>query len=161
MNTTTPKSSNQPPLPSNGGELFPPFGVADKATLFLRIFVGALLFTQAITKSQDYLWLENEYPSILGIPPATILSIVGIIEAVAGVMLTIGLLTRYCSIFMAAMMFAAAFVFFPGQNFYEGELKFVYAGIYITLAISGGGRYSLDTLIFSLRPRPSGEEPEE
>lgn len=132
-------------------DIFPPFGGADKAALFLRIFIGTLLFTQAITKSQDYLWLEQLYPSILGIEPATVLSTVGVIEAIAGVMLTIGLLTRYCAVVMAAMMFAAAFIFFPHQEFAEGELKFVYTGIYITLAISGGGRYSLDTIIFSLR----------
>jgi putative oxidoreductase len=134
-------------------EIVPPFGGADKAALFLRIFIGTLLFTQAITKSQDYLWLEQQYPSIWGIPPSTILSMVGVIEAIAGVMLTIGLLTRYCASVMAALMFAAAFIFFPHQDFAEGELKFVYTGIYITLAISGGGRYSLDTIIFSLRDK--------
>lgn len=132
-------------------EILPPFGSADKATLFLRIFIGTMLFTQAITKSQNYLWLEEQYPSIMGIPPSSIVSMVGIIEAIAGVLLTIGLLTRYCSMCMAVVMFAAAFILFPQQNFYEGELKFVYMGIYITLAISGGGRYALDTLIFSLR----------
>lgn len=132
-------------------DMFPPLGSADKATLFLRIFIGTLLFTQAITKSQDYLWLQEQYPSIFGIPPSSVVSMVGVVEAIAGVLLTIGLMTRYCSAVMAIMMFAAAFLFFPAQNFYEGELKVVYAGIYITLAISGGGRYSLDTLIFSLR----------
>jgi putative oxidoreductase len=139
------------PEESLTGGLFPPFGSADKATLFLRIFIGILLFTQAITKSQDYLWLEEFYPSILGLEPATVLSMVGVIEAIAGVMLTIGLLTRYCAALMAIMMFAAAFLFFPHQGFAEGELKFVYTGIYLSLVISGGGRYSLDTIIFSLK----------
>lgn len=137
--------------------LFAPMESADKATLFLRIFIGALLFTQAITKSQDYLWLQEQYPSILGIPPSSIVSIVGIIEAIAGVMLTIGLLTRQCAIFMTVVMLSAAFIFFPRQNFYEGELKVVYAGIYITLAISGGGRYALDEIIFPAASRADKE----
>ena len=124
---------------------------SDKATLFLRLFVGVLLFTQAITKSQDYMWLKGLYPSVLGFSPSEVLSIVGVVEAVAGVMLTIGLLTRLTSIVMIVIMVAAAFLFFPHQGFAQAELKVVYAGIYATLAISGGGRYALDTIIFSMR----------
>lgn len=128
-------------------------GSADKAILFLRIFSGVLLFTQAITKSQDYIWLSEVYPPILGVDAPTVVSIVGIIEVVAGVLLTIGLFTRIVSILMAVMMMAAALLFFPGQTFTEGELKFVYAGIYVTLAIGGGGRYSFDNLIATLTGR--------
>lgn len=127
-----------------------PLGSADKATLFLRLFIGALLFTQAITKSQDYLWLEDEYPSFLGLSPANVVSIAGIVELVAGVLITIGLFTRLSAGIMAVMMLGATFIFFPHQSFSEGELKFVYAGIYITLLISGGGKYSLDTIVPSL-----------
>ena len=126
-------------------------GSAYKAALFLRIFAGILLFTQAITKSQDYLWLSEEYPTILGIGAPKVVSIVGIVELVAGVLLTVGLFTRITAVVMAVVMFAAAFLFFPGQSFDQGELKFIYAGIYITLAISGGGRYSLDNLVDVLR----------
>ena len=73
-------------------------------------------------------------------------------EAIAGVMLTIGLLTRLTSVVMMVLMLGAAFLFFPHQGFAQAELKVVYAGIYATLAISGGGRYALDVVIFSLRP---------
>ena len=131
--------------------LFPPIGAADKATLFLRLFIGALLFTQAITKSQQYPWLESEYPTILGIDGASVVTIVGLLELIAGVMLTVGLLTRLVAIVMAIAMLAAAFVFFPGQSFDQSELKVVYAGIYVALAISGGGRYAFDTIIFVKR----------
>ncbi len=131
--------------------LFPSIGAADKATLFLRLFIGALLFTQAITKSQQYPWLESEYPTILGIDGASVVTIVGLLELIAGVMLTVGLLTRLVAIVMAIAMLAAAFVFFPGQSFDQSELKVVYAGIYVALAISGGGRYAFDTIIFVKR----------
>ena len=131
--------------------LFPPIGAADKATLFLRLFIGALLFTQAITKSQQYPWLESEYPTILGIDGASVVTIVGLLELIAGVMLTVGLLTRLVAIVMAIAMLAAAFLFFPGQSFDQSELKVVYAGIYVALAISGGGRYAFDTIIFVKR----------
>lgn len=144
------KTKNVSPLEEE--KLLPEFSAAsDKATLFLRLFVGVLLFTQAITKSQDYMWLEGLYPSVWGFSPSEVVSIVGVVEAVAGVMLTIGLLTRLTSVVMIVVMLAAAFLFFPHQGFSQAELKVVYAGIYATLAISGGGRYALDTIIFSMR----------
>ena len=59
-------------------------GRADSAILFLRLFIGTLLFTQAITKSQQYLWLEGEYPSLWGLSGADVVSFVGVLEAVAG-----------------------------------------------------------------------------
>lgn len=124
---------------------------SDKATLFLRLFVGALLFTQAITKSQQFPWLEEQYPTILGLDASSVVSLVGIIEAIAGAMLTIGLLTRPVSLLMAVVMFGAAFLFFPSQSFDQAELKVVYIGLYVTLAISGGGKYSLDNIIYGLK----------
>lgn len=126
-------------------------GNADKATLFLRLFIGAVLFTEAITKSQQYPWLEGEYPTLWGLSGADIVSLAGVVEAIAGVMITIGLLTRITAGAMAVVMLGAAFLFFPHQTFDQAELKVIYAGIYITLAISGGGRYSLDALIFPNR----------
>lgn len=126
---------------------------ADKSMLFLRLFIGALLFTEAITKSQQYPWLEQEYPTLLGLSGATIVSIVGILETIAGVLLTIGFLTRFTATVMAVVMFSTLFIF-PHQNFDEGELKVVYCAIYITLAIGGGGRYALDNgLLSQLRDR--------
>lgn len=125
-------------------------GAADKATLFLRLFIGAILFTQAITKSQQYPFLEGEYPSIGGLSAAEVVSLVGVVEVVAGVMITVGFLTRLTAAVMAVVMLGAALLFFPHQSFDEGELKVVYAGIYITLLISGGGRYSLDATLLPL-----------
>lgn len=145
------KSTTQQRNSSKGKPQREPLGGADKATLFLRLFIGAILFTQAITKSQQYLWLEGEYPSILGIGAAEVVSIVGILEVTAGVMITIGLLTRPVAAIMAVVMLGAAFLFFPHQTLSDGELKVVYAGVYITLAISGGGRYSLDAMLRTLR----------
>ena len=130
-------------------------GNADKATLFLRLFIGVVLFTQAITKSQQYPFLESEYPAIGGLSAAEVVSAIGVLELVAGGLLTIGLLTRLTAGVMAVVMFGAAFLFFPHQSLDQAELKVVYAGIYIALIISGGGRYSLDTIILpQIRRRP-------
>ena len=118
----------------------------DKGLLFLRLFTATLLFTEAITKSQDFLLIENDYPTILGISSAQIVTITGLLELGAGVLLAMGLFVRPVAAVMTVVMFGAAFLFFPGQTFAQAELHVVFAGIYIFLAIVGGGRYSLDRL---------------
>ena len=60
----------------------------------------------------------------------------------------------FLRLFIGAMMlthgmFVATFVAFPDKSFADGELSFVYMGIYIFLIISGGGEYSLDRLFFA------------
>lgn len=124
---------------------------ADSAILFLRLFIGTILFTQAITKSQQYPWLEQEYPSLWGLSGADVVSLVGIIEAVAGALLAVGLFTRVTSAVMTVVMIGAAFLLFPHQSFDQAELKVVYGGIYIFLLIAGAGRYSLDRLVCMVR----------
>lgn len=124
---------------------------ADSAILFLRLFIGTILFTQAITKSQQYPWLEGEYPSLWGLSGADVVSLVGIIEAVAGALLAVGLFTRITSAVMTVLMIGAAFLLFPHQSFDQAELKVVYGGIYIFLLIAGAGRYSLDRLVCMVR----------
>ncbi|MBP3383706.1 MAG: DoxX family protein [Tidjanibacter sp.] len=124
---------------------------ADSAILFLRLFIGTILFTQAITKSQQYPWLEGEYPSLWGLSGADVVSLVGIIEAVAGALLAVGLFTRITSAVMTVVMIGAAFLLFPHQSFDQAELKVVYGGIYIFLLIAGAGRYSLDRLVCMVR----------
>ena len=66
-------------------------GNADTATLFLRLFIGVVLFTQAITKSQQYPFLEGEYPAIGGLSAAEVVSAIGVLELVAGgLLITVG-----------------------------------------------------------------------
>ena len=121
-------------------------GRTDCGVLFLRLFTATLLFTEAITKSQEYLLIEGDYPTILGIGSAQIVTIVGLLELGAGVLLAMGLFVRLVAAVMAVVMFGAAFLFFPGQTFAQAELHVVFAGIYVFLTIVGGGRYSLDRL---------------
>lgn len=119
---------------------------ADRAILFLRLFVATMLLTQAITKSQDYPLIEGDYPSIWGITSSQMVTIVGLLELGAAVLLAMGLFTRPVAGVMVVVMFGAAFLFFPGQTFAQAELHVVYAGIYIFLLMAGAGRYSLDRL---------------
>lgn len=147
MSLQTNTTNREPSSSNNSG-----ITNGDKATLFLRLFVATMLFTEAITKSQDYLQLEGEYPAIMGLSQAQVVSLVGMMELGAGVLMAIGLFTRITAAIMAVVMVGAAFLFFPEQSFAQAELHVVYAGIYIYMVIAGAGYYSLDRLFL---PRQS------
>ena len=100
-----------------------------------------------ITKLQDYEMLYPSFPDLLGLGGGTTLTIITLIEVGCSALLIIGLLVRPASIILAIGMFTATFIAFPHKTFAQGELSFVYMGIYLALAISGGGRYAFDKLL--------------
>ncbi len=121
----------------------------DTAILFLRLFIGAMMLTHGIGKIQQYDYLVGSFPDPLGIGSATSFALITIAEVGFSVAIMIGIFTRLSAIGLAFGMFVATFVAFPDKSFADGELSFVYMGIYIFLIISGGGEYSLDRLFFA------------
>ena len=121
----------------------------DSAILFIRIFIGAMMLTHGIGKIQQYDYLVNSFPDPLGIGSATSFTLITIAEVGFSMAIIIGLFTRLSALGLAFGMFVATFIAFPDKSFTDGELSFVYMGIYIFLIISGGGGYSLDRLFFS------------
>ncbi|MDY3979380.1 MAG: DoxX family protein [Tidjanibacter sp.] len=123
----------------------------DRALLYLRIFIGAMLLTRVITKSQEYLVLEDEYPRILGIDGGSVVTIAGIVEVLCAVAVITGFWIRYASALMVAVMLSAALLFFPNQTFAQGELNFVYGGVFLFFALSGGGSYAMVNSKFKIQ----------
>ncbi len=120
----------------------------DSAILFMRIFVGAMMLTHGIGKIQNYDAIVNSFPDPFGIGRAASFVLITLTEVGCSVLLIIGLLTRIAALPLIFGMFVATFLAFPDKSFSAGELSFAYMGIYITLFISGGGRYSLDAMFF-------------
>lgn len=120
----------------------------DAAVLFMRIFVGAMMLTHGIGKLQNYNAIVNSFPDPLGIGSAASFTLITLTEGGCSVLLIMGLMTRLATLPLIFGMFVATFLAFPDKSFAEGELSFMYMGIYIMLLISGGGRYALDAFIF-------------
>lgn len=120
----------------------------DGAVLFLRIAIGTMLITSAITKSQDYPFLASSFPDLFGLGEGGTVTAIAIAELVTACLLVAGLLVRPAALLVACGMFAATFVLFPDKSFAQGELSLVYCCIAVTLLISGAGRYSLDSFYF-------------
>lgn len=120
----------------------------DSAVLFMRIFVGAMMLMHGIGKLQNYNAIVNSFPDPLGIGSAASFTLITLTEVGCSVLLIMGLLTRLATLPLIFGMFVATFIAFPDKSFAEGELSFMYMGIYIMLLISGGGRYALDAFVF-------------
>jgi putative oxidoreductase len=120
----------------------------DSAVLFMRIFIGAMMLTHGIGKLQNYNAIDNSFPDPLGISSAASFTFITLAEVGCSVLIIMGLFTRLATLPLIFGMFVATFLAFPDKSFAEGELSFVYMGIYIMLLISGGGKYALDALFF-------------
>jgi putative oxidoreductase len=102
------------------------------------------------------LFLEHGTQKLLGFPPSanpgpalfSLLGIKGCIEIVGGVLLVLGLYTRPVAFILSGDMAFAYFLshfphgFFPILN--RGEGAILYCFIFLTLAVAGGGAWSLD-----------------
>jgi len=122
---------------------------ADPVYCVMRLIVGLLFACHGGQK-------------ILGFPPVakamqldTLGSLGGYIELICGFLIALGLLTRFAAFVASGMMAVAYFMvhshggFFPIIN--RGELAVAYCFVFLFIFFYGGGRFSLDALIFKPR----------
>lgn len=118
--------------------------MSDVAILFLRLFIGGVALLHIIGKLQTYDNVVLTYRHILGFDGATSFMIVTVLEGLFAAMIMIGVATRFAAsmmIIVSAMAIAEALL--PGGLPTDhAKLYFVYMGIYMTLVISGGGKYA-------------------
>lgn len=120
---------------------------ADRAILFLRIFIAAVMLLHIIGKLQNYDNIVLAYPSLLGFNRPTSLALSIIFEGTMAAMIAIGIGTRLSSLLMfitsLVTLFEIALQNDGAISTDEAKLQFIYAGIFLTLVISGGGKYSI------------------
>jgi putative oxidoreductase len=124
---------------------------------FLRSYSSILLSVLRIMSG--LLFLQHGTIKYLNIPvgpmnnasPMTMSGAAGIIELVAGVLLVVGLFTRYAAFIASGMCAVAYFYVHAGRGFYPilngGELAALYTFVFLYLAAAGGGPLSLDRIL--------------
>lgn len=119
----------------------------DRAILFLRIFIAALMLLHIIGKMQNYDNVVLTFPSLLDFNRPTSLALSIIFEAAMAAMIAIGIGTRLSALLMfitsLVTLFDIALQAEGAISTDAAKLQFIYAGIFLTLMISGGGRYSI------------------
>ena len=119
----------------------------DRAILFLRIFIAAVMLLHIIGKMQNYDNAVLTFPSLLDLNRPTSLALSIIFEAAMAAMIAIGIGTRLSALLMfitsLVTLFDIALQAEGAISTDAAKLQFIYAGIFLTLMISGGGRYSI------------------
>ena len=142
------KDSLQRVLRSQGCEM---------AILFLRVFIGGVMLLLMIGKLQDYDNYVLNFQSIVGLNHATSFALSILFEGLFAVMIIMGVGTRLAAALMAIVMIVSICEALMQGTVTDAEskLEFIYIGIYITLVISGGGRYAISSMFLNRKNVPN------
>lgn len=117
------------------------------ALLMLRVNVGVLMAYHGYGKLINFAEYEPKFIEFLGLSKNISLGLVVFSELFCSVFLVFGLLTRLALIPLIITMLVAAFQAHGGQIFGEGEMAFLYLAIYVSLLLTGAGKYSADAIV--------------
>jgi putative oxidoreductase len=78
----------------------------------------------------------------------SLMGLAGVLEIVGGILIVLGLFTRYTAFILSGMMAVAYFMGHAGQGFWpianQGELAIMFCFVFLYLAAAGGGPLSID-----------------
>jgi putative oxidoreductase len=120
---------------------------APRLLSIVRVFLGLLYMQHGLSK-----YLGFPAPAPQNFQMLSLIGLAGVIEIVGGLMLALGLFTRWAAFIMSGEMAVAFFIvrnrlsvsFFPAVN--GGQLEAVYSFFFFTFFLIGGGAWSLDRL---------------
>jgi len=119
-----------------------------RALAVLRIVAAYLLLMHGTAK----LLHIPHVASFDALQPYTLVWFAGLIEIVGGVLLLIGLFTRFAAFVLSGEMAFAYFMAHASKGFVlvpmlnQGELAVLYCFVFLFFAVAGGGAWSIDAL---------------
>lgn len=125
---------------------------ANLGLLVLRVWLGvAMLLNHGWDKLTHFNHLAKDFQDVLHIGSPTMnFALVVFAEVVCSALLVAGLVSRFAALLLAINM-AVAFVVVHEMKLtgdHNGELAFIYLAGYLTLFLTGPGRYSADAAVF-------------
>lgn len=120
----------------------------DLGLLLFRVFVGAAMaFGHGLGKLPPSEQLIQGVEG-MGFPmPVVFAWAASLSEFLGGILIVLGLFTRYSALFLGFTMAVAAFVVHGADPFKVKEMALLYLASCVLLLLSGAGKYSLDRLI--------------
>ena len=117
------------------------------ALLFLRLTAALLIFTHGLPKL-NMLFSDQpvQFMDVLGMGMILSLGLSAFAEGISSVLVFFGLATRIALIPLVINMLVAAFYVHADDPFATKEKALLFSVIFISLLISGPGKYSLDHL---------------
>ena len=124
----------------------------DQGLLLLRLCIGFLmLLGHGSDKLINFSVYVQNFPDPLGLGSTFALIMVIFAEFFCSLAIVFGLYTRLAVIPPAIIMLFGVFVIHANDPWPEKELALLYLIPYLTILITGPGRYSLDRKMFSSR----------
>jgi putative oxidoreductase len=120
------------------------------ALFFLRVSAGAMLIPHGYLKIQKFNVFSSQFIDPFGIGTRLSLSLSIFAEFFCAILIIFGLLTRLACIPIIVNMAIAVFIAHHGRVFTEnadGEHAALYLAIFLTLLITGPGKFSADRMI--------------
>lgn len=121
--------------------------------LILRVAFGSFMLVHGIPKLLGFAEMADKFPDPIGM--GSQLSLIAAIGAEVGcsILLILGLGTRFVVLPLAFTMVIALFVVHGADPWQKKELAAIYLTVYAVLALTGGGQFSLDRLIWNKSPK--------
>ena len=117
--------------------------------LLLRLGAGILILTHGLPKVMKVLQGDMAFGDPIGLGPGFSLVLSALAEGIGGLLVVLGLGTRIASIFLIINMAVAFFFFHAADPFGAKELPLFFLIAFITIFLTGGGKYSLDNKLFN------------
>lgn len=117
--------------------------------LLIRVLVGlSMLLAHGWGKMINFSNIAPNFPDPFGFLGSTIsLALVVGSEVFGSLLLIAGLLTRWAGFSLLFTMLVAGFMVHFSDPFADKELAVIYALIFLYFTVTGGGKYSLDSLL--------------
>jgi putative oxidoreductase len=117
----------------------------DLGLLVVRVCAGlGMLGAHGWSKLSRFAELAPRFSDPLGVGTTTSLTLAVFAEVGCSILLIVGLGTRLAAIPLAFTMAIAAFVVHADDPWNRKELALAYLVIYVALALTGAGRFSVD-----------------
>ena len=122
-------------------------GAFNFGMLVLRLSTGLLLANHGYMKLIKFNTLKYRFINFMHLGSTVSLSLIIFAELVCGILLILGLFTRFACIPILIGMGVVVFVASNGHIFAEGERGMVYLAATLTILFCGPGKISVDGLI--------------
>lgn len=118
--------------------------VTSTGLLLLRVGIGSLMLVHGVAKIQGFGELAGEFPDPIGLGSRLSLLLAMGAEVGCSVLLIAGAGTRFAAIPLVFTMLVALFVVHAEDPWNVKELAATYLLVYVSLLLTGPGRFSLD-----------------
>lgn len=121
----------------------------DITILLFRLFAGLMMLPYGFGKIENFDTYKTDFfgdPLGIGMVPSLVLTIFA--QVVCAFALTVGFFSRAVAFILAFNMLIAV-KFHWSDDFATLSLPLLFFGIYCALTLLGGGKYSIDSLLFN------------